>query len=150
MKTRQRRQGFTLVEVLLVVVILAILAATVIPQFTTSGEDAKDSALNFNLQTLRSQIQLYRLQHGGQNPDEPVAGVLQGLVMKTMPDGTVSEDGTLGPYLVSGVPVNPLNNSAEVAATTADPPTAAVGESGWLYNKETGGIWPNSGNPSDY
>lgn len=148
MNTRQRRQGFTLVEVLLVVVILAILAATVIPQFTSSGEDAKDSAVNFNLQTLRSQIELYKLQHNGEPPDAPTLGVLTGLTTKTNADH--SAGGNLGPYLVSGMPVNPLNNSDEVATTTDNPPTAASGTAGWLYHTATGGIWPNSGNPSDY
>lgn len=148
MNTRQRRKGFTLVEVLLVVVILAILAATVIPQFTSSGEDAKDSAVNFNLQTLRSQIELYKLQHNGQPPNGVTAGVITGLVSKTNADHTTG--GNLGPYLVSGIPVNPLNNSDAVATTTDNPPTAATGTAGWLYHLGTGGIWPNSGNPSTY
>jgi prepilin-type N-terminal cleavage/methylation domain-containing protein len=56
--------GFTLVELLIVVVILAILAAIVIPQFSISTVDAKESALDVNLSALRSAIELYKLQHG--------------------------------------------------------------------------------------
>ncbi|MEM9111640.1 MAG: prepilin-type N-terminal cleavage/methylation domain-containing protein, partial [Planctomycetota bacterium] len=49
------RKGFTLVEILIVVVILGILAAIVIPQFTNASEAAKASSVLSQLQTLRSQ-----------------------------------------------------------------------------------------------
>jgi general secretion pathway protein G len=45
----QTHRGFTLIEVLIVVVIMAILAGTIIPQFAASTDDAKASALKFNL-----------------------------------------------------------------------------------------------------
>ena len=60
MKTRACGSAFTLIEVLIVVVIMAILAATIIPQFTDSTKDAKASTATFNLHTLRAQIELYR------------------------------------------------------------------------------------------
>ena len=56
--------GFTLVELLIVVIILAILAAIVIPQFSSSTADAQESALDSNLAALRSAIELYKVQHG--------------------------------------------------------------------------------------
>ena len=59
----KRSSGFTLVEVLIVVVILAVLAATIIPQFSSSTTDAKVAALQFNLNSIRSQIQLYTVHH---------------------------------------------------------------------------------------
>ena len=62
--TQRRQRGFTLVEVLIVVVIMAVLAATIIPQFADSTKDAKVSTAKFNLHTLRSQIELYKSQHG--------------------------------------------------------------------------------------
>jgi prepilin-type N-terminal cleavage/methylation domain-containing protein len=68
MKRSARKSGFTLVEVLIVVVIMAILAATIIPQFTDSTSDAKASTTKFNLHTLRSQIELYKTQHNGVVP----------------------------------------------------------------------------------
>src|SRR5436309_15994207 len=67
MKTR--KSGFTLVEILIVVIILGILAAIVIPQFTNASQDARESALLSQLQTLRSQIELYKLQHKDVLPD---------------------------------------------------------------------------------
>jgi len=60
-----KRAAFTLVEVMIVVVILGILAATVLPQFISTNDDAKESVLVQDLQTLRSQIQLFKFQHNG-------------------------------------------------------------------------------------
>ncbi|MFK7816701.1 MAG: prepilin-type N-terminal cleavage/methylation domain-containing protein, partial [Gammaproteobacteria bacterium] len=52
-KTNQLK-GFTLVELLIVVIILAILAAIIVPQFSASTNDAKAAALQSNLANLRS------------------------------------------------------------------------------------------------
>lgn len=65
LRTNARRQrGFTLIEILIVVVILGILAAIVIPQFTNASQDAQVSAVKSQLQTVRSQIELYRVKNG--------------------------------------------------------------------------------------
>jgi prepilin-type N-terminal cleavage/methylation domain-containing protein len=61
-KTLQK--GFTLVELLIVVIILAILAAIVVPQFASSTDDAKVSSLDSNLANIRAAIDLYYQQHG--------------------------------------------------------------------------------------
>src|ERR1700710_973951 len=65
---RRTTRGFTLVEILIVVIILGILAAIVIPQFTNASQDARKSSLVSQLQTLRSQVSLYALQHQDQYP----------------------------------------------------------------------------------
>ncbi len=61
--SRRVRHGFTLIEILIVVVILGILAAIVIPQFTDAAGEASRSNLQSQLQTIRSQIELYNVQH---------------------------------------------------------------------------------------
>ncbi len=65
---RPRPTGFTLIEILIVVVILGILAAVIIPQFTNASEDASVSTARMQWQTMRSQIELYRAQSGGGIP----------------------------------------------------------------------------------
>ena len=65
---RQNRNGFTLIEILIVVIILGILAAIVIPQFTNASKEAKSSSLVTMVQSLRSQIALFKLQHNDYLP----------------------------------------------------------------------------------
>src|SRR3954447_18643882 len=65
---RTRKSGFTLVEILIVVIILGILAAIVIPQFTNASQDARKNSLTSQLQTIRSQVELYKLQHLDKTP----------------------------------------------------------------------------------
>src|SRR5262245_10773326 len=123
MKRSVRHSGFTLVEVLIVVVIMAILAATIIPQFTDSTTDAKASTTKFNLHTLRSQIELYRTQHNGLAP----SGTLVELTKTTDVDGTQGTGSSFpyGPY-IREIPMNPFNNSQTVTVITNDP--AAAGD----------------------
>src|SRR4051812_46828243 len=118
MKTTVRRSAFTLIEVLIVVVIMAILAATIIPQFTDSTKDAKTSTVKFNLATLRSQIQLYRTQHNGANP----SATLVELTAATDISGAIGSGPTFvyGPYLRE-IPVNPFTNSKAVKTTGNEP-----------------------------
>lgn len=67
MSTRVTK-GFTLVELLIVVVILGILAAIVVPQFSNASDSAVKGALKSQLQTMTSQTELYKVQNGGTYP----------------------------------------------------------------------------------
>ena len=64
-----KSKAFTLIEILIVVVILGILAAIVVPQFTKASEDAQVGNVQTQLQTIRSQIELYRVKNNGFTPD---------------------------------------------------------------------------------
>jgi len=136
---KNQRGAFTLVEVLIVVVIMAVLAATIIPQFSDSANDAKVSNAKFNLHTLRSQIQLYKSQHDGLLP----SANLSELTSKTNGDGTVAVDGKYGPY-VREIPINPYTDSNTVIAATASDKASKVNDTdGWLYDAATGELWIN-------
>jgi general secretion pathway protein G len=54
---------------LIVVIVLGILSAVVVPQFSSASYDARRSALATTVQTVRTQIELYKRQHGGALPD---------------------------------------------------------------------------------
>ena len=126
------RKGFTLVEILIVVIILGILAAIVIPQFTNASNDARESNLRSQLQTLRSQIELYKLQHLDLPPTDESTFWTQ-MTTRTDDAGVASAAAdAVGPYMQQAA-VNPLNNSSTVG-------TAAGDGVGWVYTPATGQI----------
>jgi general secretion pathway protein G len=132
--TRNRKSGFTLVEILIVVIILGILAAIVIPQFTNASQDARKSSLASQLQTIRSQVELYKIQHSDTLPD---------LVTDWTPlTGTSTVNGTtVGPYLQQ-IPTNALNGNTSVVNGSAASATVC----GFVYDygtlgAGTGKIW---------
>jgi len=133
------RKGFTLVEILIVVIILGILAAIVIPQFTSASEDARKSSLASQLQTLRSQVELYKLQHRDSYPTtdgsaDPTKWDWTRLTAKTDDTGAASSAATaVGPYLQQ-IPVNSLTNSSTVAA-------AAGTTVGFVFEAATGKVF---------
>ncbi len=109
------QKGFTLVEILIVVVILGILAAIVIPQFTDASTEAKNSSLCSDLQTVRSQIQLYKIQH---NDIPPVFATFEAqMTQYSDVNGSTQDtndvDYCYGPYLQK-IPTNPFTNSSTI------------------------------------
>jgi len=135
---RTTKKGFTLVEILIVVIILGILAAIVIPQFTQASTEAKISNLRTNLQTIRSQLLLYRMQHDGEV--YPGSDFVNQMIQYTNTVGVAqaARDSThnLGPYLQS-IPINPISNSNVVRIETGTF-TAPSADAGWWFNSTTG------------
>ncbi len=146
----RNNKGFTLVEILIVVIILGILAAVVIPQFTEASNDARESALASDLQTLRSQLELYKVQHIGRYPsqDEDDAADTDNFVArmtgKTDQDSKVNAAGTFGPYLQS-FPSNPFVSDEDTTNTVTFGAAACPGNgnSGWYFNTTLGKVSPN-------
>jgi general secretion pathway protein G len=136
---QDRILGFTLIEVMLVVILLAILAMIVIPNLGQASTDTKISSLRTNLQTIRTQIQNYRMQH----MDYPDATFEAQMTRFTDKAGDAmaarDETHTVGPYLLS-IPINPVSQSCAIRivskqGTVFAPPST---EGGWWYNSTTG------------
>jgi prepilin-type N-terminal cleavage/methylation domain-containing protein len=138
--------GFTLVELLIVVFILAILAAVIIPQFSTTSSEAKESVLKSNLSMLRGTIELYMSQHNDIYPGK-IGGIpgnswndfVAQLIGQTDQDGNPGTD--YGPYLRS-IPLNPINNLKTGKMVSF--PQIPDDSSGWYYEQNTGEIRANA------
>jgi len=133
------KSGFTLVEILIVVVILGILAAIVIPQFTEASTEAKESRLVSDLQTMRSQIELYKIQHNDALPGAGTASFADALTKYTDVAGALAAvqapgAGVYGPYLQK-IPTNPWNDFDTVRIDGA---AAGANTDGWRFDSTTG------------
>lgn len=160
-------RGFTLIELLIVVIIIAILAAIAIPQFSSSSADAQESALDANLATVRSSIELYRVQHanvypgikvssggaactGGTigaaaaNSKEALSDQLTAYSNATGGTCTVkTADYPFGPY-VRAIPAEPISNTNALTVSTAVLGTPAATATGWAYSTLTGQFAANN------
>ena len=164
---RRKSFAFTLVELLIVVIIIGILAAIALPQFSDSAATAKISALDANLATARNAIELYFVQHNSVYAGvikQHKAGVaaaadhasvedafIKQLTMFSDVSGNTAD--TLdkatypfGPYLKKGIPANPLPatnaiaHETEVAVAVVNGPLTADADpvKGWKYSSSTG------------
>ncbi|MDF9618118.1 type II secretion system major pseudopilin GspG [Pseudomonas entomophila] len=62
---RFRQRGFTLIEIMVVVVILGILAAMVVPKVLDRPDQARATAARQDIAGLMQALKLYRLDNGG-------------------------------------------------------------------------------------
>ena len=161
-----KNTGFTLVELLIVVVILAILAGILVPQFSSATDDAKMSSLDSNLSNTRSAVELYYQQHGhypgsvtaigtacaagpggttGTGAADTKEAFLSQLSLYTdiNGEGCTKSDAAFkyGPYMKKAqMPENPFTNVATVLISTdgALGMVSAVTNGGWKYDTGTG------------
>lgn len=167
--TRIRQSGFTLVELLIVVIILAILAAIVVPQFGSSTEDAQASTLKADLAQMRSAVELYYHQHNSRYPGETKETdgtatttaaeaeaafppqLTQYTDINGQASGTKSATFKFGPYLKQlNLPVNPFMTGvtaddvdADIAVVDVTTAPTSDGNSGWKFYVGTGRLVAN-------
>ena len=158
MKSDASRAGFTLLEMLIVIVILGILAMIIIPQITSSSDEARLSTLQTNLGAVRSAVEIYYAQHGSAYPGDAVpttkpadvvdlATAFAGqLTRYTDISGNIqnSKDATFkfGPYIKGGsLPMNPFNQNRDILidnATVDITDRTSDGTTGWKFFTKTG------------
>ncbi len=137
---RRRRKGaFTLVEILIVVVILGVLAAIAIPQFSGATSEANLNTLLGNLQTVRSQIQLYKVQHRDLLPGQTSVG---GDVTEAEFVAALTNDDDYGAY-VNKIPENlyvsnAANRDTIKCVNDAAAVPAGTEGTGWWFNAANG------------
>ncbi len=127
-----RRNAFTLVELVVVIMILGILAAVAAPKLLKTSQTATDNGLRQTLSIVRDAIELFAAENGGSLPP--------------CTDATTSLQNALKPYIRGTFPKCPVGtNDQNVTASTTDPLTADVAPANsWKYNTNTGEFIVNS------
>ena len=170
---RQIQAGFTLVELLIVVIILAVLAAIIVPQFSSATIDAKEAALDANLARMRSAIELFQAQHNGKYPgwvattgatcpgggtagtgaENTNQAFMDHMLMYSNAEGQTCSIGDAtfkyGPYLRKGIPHDSLTGKGSVkddivVSFTGATLAPTVTTGGWAYDTKSGQIVMNS------
>jgi general secretion pathway protein G len=125
-----RRNAFTLVELVVVIMILGILAGVAAPRLLNTSQTATDNGLRQTLSIVRDAIELYVADNGSLPP---------------CANATTSLQDALIPYLRT-FPVCPIGTQDDDVTATTDTPIAADGTpaTGWKYNTATGEFIANS------
>jgi general secretion pathway protein G len=91
--TKQRRRGFSLMELLAVVTILGVIAAIIVPRVTVSSDMAKAKVDLHNRGTINSAVERYYIEKG------------------SWPSADLNELDTVE-YFPDGIPLNPTDDSS--------------------------------------
>jgi prepilin-type N-terminal cleavage/methylation domain-containing protein len=131
-----RKSGFTLVELVIVIVVLGILAAVAVPKFFDFTTDAKEAACKGSLGGVRSAVSNYYAYSA-----TPAGGGTAGFP-------TLVQLETVNTVLAQDIPDNPYSTGADknavVAGTTKGTPVTAGTTGAWCYNFATGDFWADT------
>ena len=123
--------GFTLVEILIVVVILGILAAIIVPSFASVRDQASVGTTQSELEKVRRAVEVYQVRNENTLPNVTAGDGTWGLLIAGN-----------GEYL-KGAPVNPYVGGAnqQTIVIANSPDTTFQTDHAWVYDNTTGDVW---------
>ena len=131
MKLKNNQGGFTLIELVMIIVILGILAAVAIPKYQDLSTEAKEAAARSSLGSIRSGITIFYANEAVTNGTA------------TWP--TLAQLETANTVMAQSLPENPYATLAPDSVVTGVTVNVIVGtRGGWAYNATTGQLWPNT------
>ncbi|MAT72339.1 MAG: hypothetical protein CMJ58_22785 [Planctomycetaceae bacterium] len=123
-RTKPTRRGFTLVELVIVVLILGILAAVAAPKMFDTAGDARTNATRHSLTVVRDAIQLYRAKNSALPGDGGTEADLKADLVSMLN----------GPFPEASIG----NTGSTVRVTTSGAALSASGTESWAYDNVTG------------
>ena len=148
---RKQTRGFTLTEVVVVVLIIGMLASMAIPRISQAANGASGAALVGDLMVVRKALIHYAAEHDNDFPGPSADRMVQQLTQYSDRSGHTAgirtKDAPYGPYLAQ-IPECPIGynpGSREIVTDTNSPPKPQPATTaGWVYNPDTGEFYPNA------
>lgn len=118
----RRKNGFTLIEIMIVIVIIAILASVIVPQYAQLVQKAKETQLQQNLSSMRDAINIQFTKSNGQFPSTIIPNMFKQNI----------------------IPMDPIGKTDSIQYSDENPLNVISTRGGWIYNGNTGEVRINN------
>jgi len=130
---QSNQSGFTLIELVIIIVVLGILSAVAIPKYQSITSEAKEASCRAALGGLRSGITIYYAN--------------QAVTTGTAAWPSVAALRAVDSVMAHAIPKNPYQldaNAPDSIVTGVTKGTIVGTRGGWAYLASSGEIWPNT------